>query len=770
MAQKEKNPRSHAGASGDANDDALIRKVLPVFADYLRRVGADVSNFRKAVVYETTENGYRQAVATIVLRDGGQVECLPNKYASTDVNVPEPTEKERKAIAKEFAKAKLPKSISYLSRGIHSLTKQIGGEAELYLFLDQSGKNVVFVQQRIRTDSGEKVDLPWSFWSDGQWRRMEPDDELLPVFGLEVLNGRRIMIHEGAATARAVQRLCADKKALAQHPWGAELARYNHVGWPAGAPNPHRVDFAPIRSLPKDTEVVLACDRDRIGELAAPKISRVLQRPMEVLRFGIDFDEGFDLADEFPPHLYKERNGRNVYVGPSLIDCLGPGTWATKLVPGKKDKAIICEEFAREWLCVVKPKVLVHRNRVSWRFSDEEFNDKVRPFSHLKDTAGLLRKQFPSQVDAMVYEPGHKSGPIALDRQHVVNVYEPSSIKPKEGDVGPLLDFMEHLIPDPRDRAETLRWCATLIARPDVRMKYGLLLISEAQGVGKTTLAEKVLAPLVGLHNTSFPTAQEATQSDFNGWSAFKRLAVIGELYDGATAKAYNRLKQVMTDNFIRVNEKYEKQFEVSNYVQIVASSNSLRPLKFDNEDRRWLVPTVTDKKKDVRYWRKLNEWLTSGGLEAIAWWARQQNHVLEGEEAPKTTAKHRSVLASMSDGERLVHDLGMNFARYAPDKVMRTDEVRPWLQAMKASDSKYGHDGSRYLETPEKIASVLKGCGLKISTKQFQVKGSRKFRVVATSEIADSDTWGKLQERHITPAEAYALGGEEGKEAQEAL
>ena len=38
-------------------------------------------------------------------------------------------------------------------------------------------------------------------------------------------------------------------------------------------------------------------------------------------------------------------------------------------------------------------------------------------------------------------------------------------------------------------------------------MLYGLLLVSETQGVGKTTLGERILAPLVGWHNVSVPDA-----------------------------------------------------------------------------------------------------------------------------------------------------------------------------------------------------------------------------------------------------------------------
>ena len=86
-----------------------------------------------------------------------------------------------------------------------------------------------------------------------------------------------------------------------------------------------------------------------------------------------------------------------------------------------------------------------------------------------------------------------------------------------------------------------MRWCATLVARPDIRMEYGVLLISEMQGVGKGTLGERILAPLVGPWNCSFPTEQSIVDSSFNSWIAHKRLAVVHEIYAGHNIKAYNK-------------------------------------------------------------------------------------------------------------------------------------------------------------------------------------------------------------------------------------
>ena len=136
---------------------------------------------------------------------------------------------------------------------------------------------------------------------------------------------------------------------------------------------------------------------------------------------------------------------------------------------------------------------LVLRQR---HLSPEQFNALVRPFSDTHDTARLMTPIFSSQGDSLTYQPfkrqsgRHVAEVETIEGRRLVNTYRPPDVKPMEGDPGPWLEFMAHLIPDDRDRLETMRWCATLVAT-EIKMTYALLLISETQGVGKSTLWRK---------------------------------------------------------------------------------------------------------------------------------------------------------------------------------------------------------------------------------------------------------------------------------------
>ena len=73
------------------------------------------------------------------------------------------------------------------------------------MFRAPNGTDVLFVEQRIKHDDGEKSVLPWSFWSTGRWYQVEPDG-LLPVFGLEQVKiVHTVFLHEGAKAARDVR-------------------------------------------------------------------------------------------------------------------------------------------------------------------------------------------------------------------------------------------------------------------------------------------------------------------------------------------------------------------------------------------------------------------------------------------------------------------------------------------------------------------------------------------------------------------------------------
>ncbi|SDH65698.1 primase-helicase family protein [Roseospirillum parvum] len=720
---------------------------LPEVRNYLTRIGAEPRGLRSAVVKEGVGKYWRD-IAVIKFDRDGTVNC----------NVAEnmPTDLEQQLIKQEFQAADWPE-VQPLHE-IKNPPKMIkeADRKDVFEFRNAEGM-IVMVQVRRETDDGGKAYIPWTYWDDGQWRMCEPEGPL-PLYNADRLKGEAVVfIHEGAKAARNCQRLVdartfQDKDELAAHPWGDQLKHSVHVGWIGGALSPYRTDWDVLKKAGIKRAYIVA-DNDEPGLLAVPKIAQHLRMPTFQIRFDDTFPVAFDLADPFPERMLRERKGCRVYVGPSFQDCLAPATWATDLIPNPRGKPspVLRPEFAEQWGVVVTPPVFVNTHLNGRVLSKAEFDRAVRPFSHVKETSALIETRAERQFDAIDYRPDYeKNQSFNGEYGRTLNVFKPSPYynrynknpkPPTEAQLRPWTDFLEHLIPDAGDRKEVERWCATLIARPEVRMTYSLLLVSEAQGVGKTTLAEKVLRPLVGEWNASIPSAEQVVDSSFNGWSANKRLVIVNELYAGNTSKAYNALKTVVDGEKITVNQKYMVPHVVNNWCHFAASSNSFRCLRLVEEDRRWLVPTVTEATKPQQYWRDLNEWLGGEGLQTIYDWALTcGNYVQKGQHAPTTEQKRRIIAESMTPGQQMVCDLAeamVDKAKEQKNVVLLASDIEQWVRRKR--------DEPR-IEGINTLLKTMRGVeGVWVCDYDSRPKvGSSKKSVVTNFDLTDSAWWAE--------------------------
>ena len=631
-------------------------------AAYIDRISAEQLNFRKFIIREWTErdNGkrYYHEKAWIQLAADGEVKCSDPTYA--------PTDDERAELKMEAKNWKWPKPVY----ATFALAEQQRGKLKVkredwYVCLDRTRKKVLWCQMRREKETGDKDYYPWIFWDDGEWRAMETDGPLPFWKPAKRRETGAIMIHEGAKAASYVDWLVNSldleaRKLRAEHPWFDTLQYYEHWGMMGGALSPHRADYDEVRAE-KPYEVVYVCDRDDPGEAALQKVSRIFRGSLVGLKFDTRWPAGWDLADQMPEEFFQtDLDGVLQYTGPALNDLTVPATWATDMVVvDKKSVAVLRPEFKEEWVHVVSPEAFINKRKPSRvYYKATEFNNRVRPYSEARDTAEELKKDDKGKVETLTYSPALPPG-IVAGTPRAFNTHQPSAIKAMAGNAQPFLDYLDYLLPIESDRTELLRWMATLVACPEIKMSYGILLVSETQGIGKSTLAEKILWPLIGKDNVSFPSDAEISEGQFNGWKAHKRLAVINEIYQGNSPKVYNRLKDLITDQNIRVNEKFVTAYNVANWCHVLACSNSMRALKLPDDDRRWFVPRVTEVLQPHSYWAELNRWLATVGLPIIYQFCldfvEKHGSVLCGAHAPDSSAKRKMVEEGYSPGQSLV-------------------------------------------------------------------------------------------------------------------
>lgn len=700
------------------SDDKRIHSIgaIPAVSSYLRRIGAEIRSFRTAVIKEEKGKYWRDIAIIRITRDG-KVEA-PEAFA--------PSEEEAKKIEVEVKGVIFPSHQPMLKYDLPPELAKLSKSA-IFEFKDEHGR-MVMIQARHEKRDGGKAYYPWTYWDDEMWRQMEPEGPL-PLWGIDQLKDNAIVfIHEGAKAARFVREMVeaktfAGQQKLAAHPWGQELSNAAHIGWIGGALSPSRTDWSVINKSGA-IKAYIVSDNDKEGRRAVKEISRALRLPTWHLQFTEEWPTSFDLADPFPDKMFHEVGGNSYYTGPAFLDCIHPATYATDLIPNGKGKPtpVLREHFKEQWAYIEEADLFVCVDMPSILRSKQIADNVLAAFSDTKLTTDLILKAYHGRTVRLAYRPDIPARTITdAGNGSAINLHLPTTIRAAQGDPTPFLDFLEYLFVSQSDIEEVKRWIATLIACPEVRMEYGLLLVSEAQGMGKTTLGARILAPLVGIRNASFPSEADITHGQFNGWLANKRLVVVSEIYAGQSWKAYNVLKSAVTDRDVYVNEKYMRPYRVENWAHIIACSNSMRALKMEQDDRRWFYPQMNEVPWPRDKFAELHAWLAGGGLSIIRKWAEdfEGEYVKQGDRAPMTKMKEEMIAESRSEAQHAVHELGAALAAMPQPIAVAMKDVVQWVRAIVKSRGE-----ERIYDTDYELRKAMKSAGVFVHEDRIKIGG----------------------------------------------
>ena len=685
---------------------------------YLARVGAEPRSLLKAVVKNDAGNGYYTDIAIIKFSRQGDVEA-PAGY--------EPNEEEARNIKVEMSGYNWPETI-FIPENDPQLPEKLNWE-DVYWFRDCDG-NILMGQVRKVNRDKTKSYFPLTKWSDGEYRYVEPEGQL-PLFGLEhIKESTTAFLHEGCKGAVKCRDIDPG------HPWAEELSSVVHLAWIGGALSPHRTDWSVLKKH-GITRVYIVADNDTPGLTSIPKIAQELDCVTISIEFSDQFPRSFDLGDDFPRSMFKGIKGKDYYIGPSFRECCHSATWMTNLVPvidakGKEKMVPVLRHHARNlWAYVDELELFVNIEFPEVVRKKENLDAMLTPFSDSRRTSELLLASYTGRTPRLTYRPDIRGRRIVSNGETAINVYVPPSVKPQPGDITPFLDFMEYLIPKESERQEVLRWCATLIARPDIKLSYALLLISEQTGTGKSTLGEKILAPLIGLHNCSFPSEAQITESNFNSWLSKKRLAVVHEIYAGSSFKAANKLKSIITDKFVEINEKYLPEIKLENFVSVYACSNSLKALRIESSDRRWLLPYVTEDRWAKEKFDELFQWLGSGGLNVICDWAHKfQDYVQHGELAPVTDRKREMIEDGRSEAQAEAVALAQKMNGLVEPVSIGYRDIKHWLQSQVR--------GGKIFDSDQELRRAMKDVGVVFSTKRISLDGREQALAMNKALISE--------------------------------
>lgn len=248
-----------------------------------------------------------------------------------------------------------------------------------------------------------------------------------------------------------------------------------------------------------------------------------------------------------------------------------------------------------------------YADRVAW----VEEGERVRQVNVPRMWLQWERRRVVNDMD---YMPG--VGEIHEGR---LNTWRGMGLEPAAGDVGRWLQILEHNVPDAGLRKWIIQWMAYPLQHLGAKLATYLHLYGPP-GTGK----QAILAPLMRIYGRNAVTVgRDNMASDFNSVYAHKQFINLDELHGGATesgVKINNKIKMLVTGERIIVNRKGEPEYEITNCVQLVTTSNYVDSLKLDDDDRRACVIRFGERGCQLsgEFWQAYFPWVDGGGAAAV--------------------------------------------------------------------------------------------------------------------------------------------------------
>jgi len=201
-------------------------------------------------------------------------------------------------------------------------------------------------------------------------------------------------------------------------------------------------------------------------------------------------------------------------------------------------------------------------------------------------------------------------------------------------------------------------WLAALIQHPELRASVALVLRGE-RGTGKGVFAQ-IIGKLLGQHFLHL-TSPDVLTGRFNRILQNRPLVYADESFWAGDKKAESRLKTLITEDRIIVEEKYLPAYTVPNVMHLVIAGNDYWVVPAGRNERRFAVFNMSNEHlQDRAYFRALLDQMENGGYEALLY--ELQNFDLNAcgvdpHVAPVTEALAEQQVFSMSAVEQFWYE-----------------------------------------------------------------------------------------------------------------
>jgi Family of unknown function (DUF5906) len=203
------------------------------------------------------------------------------------------------------------------------------------------------------------------------------------------------------------------------------------------------------------------------------------------------------------------------------------------------------------------------------------------------------------------------------------NLYRPPTIKLGDASKAkPWIDLVHKVFPSDADHM--VKYFAHCRQRPQEKINHGIVMGSQAQGVGKDTILEPVKRAIA-----PWNFKEVAPRNIFDSFNPWRRAVILRvneakDMGDVSRFELYDGMKTILAapPDVLDCNEKHIKQHYILNCMGVIITTNHLTDgIYLPAEDRRHYVAWSDCQPTDFTrtFWDKMWKWYDAGGDQHVA-------------------------------------------------------------------------------------------------------------------------------------------------------
>jgi hypothetical protein len=281
-----------------------------------------------------------------------------------------------------------------------------------------------------------------------------------------------------------------------------------------------------------------------------------------------------------------------------------------------------------------------------------------------------------SEVSRLAYAPG-KEKIIEESGIKSLNTWRGWGCEPlphTKDDIKPFTDLLDYVFEGAEYGAREWfeKWLAYPIQNPGEKMYSATLIHTSRQGAGKTLIGATI-GMIYGTANFK-EIDNDQLNSDFNGWASNKQFIQGEELVDSNRRKDAQRVKKMITQKVVTVNEKYVRPYDLTDCINFYLTSNAPDALFLEDNDRRVFVHEITSNPPSEEFFKAYDKWMRGDGPRYLRDYLEKLDVTGFNPKGPafKTLARERMIVGTQSEVSALAHAIVES-----PDATLKVGETR---------------------------------------------------------------------------------------------